>query len=198
MLSSRWLIRLSQAALLLAVGLLVIVGQRYRQLARDFVRVRSRLGVLNAGDAVPALRTVSVSGDSVFIGEARRGRRQILLFLTKECPFCRATMPAWRTIVQATRDSGQGQVSVVAIAVDSAERMPEYLKSYGIAVPVVALPDRRTRKLFRAAAVPQTVVVGDSGIVLFARTGQIINASARDSVLAIVFRRDSVRKTALR
>jgi thiol-disulfide isomerase/thioredoxin len=197
MFSSRWLVRLSQVALFAAVVLLVILGQRYRQLAREFVRVRSHLGVLNVGDAVPALRTATVLGDSLSIGEVGQGR-QILLYLTKECPYCRATMPAWRNIVQATRDSAARRASVVAIAVDSAETIPKYLESYGIHVPVVALRDRRTRKLFRAAAVPQTVVLGDSGVVMYARLGQIPSPAARDSVLRFVFRSDSSRRATLR
>lgn len=190
MLSDRWFVWLSQAALLAALVLLVALGRKHRELGKNLAIVRSQLGVLNAGDAVPILHTLSVAGDSVHVGDAQPGHRQVLFFLTKECPFCRATMPAWRAIADAVRDSG-GIVSVVAMGIDSADQLPAYLKSNGITVPVIALTDRRMRKLFRAAAVPQTVVLGEDGAVLYARTGQIVNSQVRDSVISAAFQRNA-------
>jgi len=175
---------LGHVALVVAVVLLVILASRYSVVSRELARVRAARNVLAPGDAVPVLPVISSAGDSILLGHVGPGERQLLLFLAKECPFCRATLPAWREIGEYARDAANGPISVVAIALDSVEQMPAYLAAAGISAPAVALPGRRARKLFRAGAVPQTVVIGDSGIVLYARTGQIVDAAVRDSVIA--------------
>jgi hypothetical protein len=47
---------------------------------------------------------------------------------------------------------------------------------------VVRFPEPRLARLYRAAVVPQTVVLNSEGRVLYARTGLLDSAAALDSV----------------
>lgn len=177
---------IAQAALLIAVALVAGLGWRQRNLTNDLVEARARQRSLNVGDAVPLLDAVTMAGAPVRVGDTRAGERQVPFFIERECQFCQATVPAWRNLVKALRDSGLESVRVLAMAVDSAQSVSEYLAQSSLEIPTVAFPDRRTRRLFRAGLVPQTVVVGDSGIVLYARAGQILNKATIDSNIAVL------------
>jgi thiol-disulfide isomerase/thioredoxin len=177
----RGLLHLALAAPLVLVVLLV---RQHRDLTRLHRELRIRLVTLSAGDVVPLFRAPAFGGDTLTIGKGSPGAHQVLMVLTKECPFCRATLPVWREIAERVTTSAPVRATVIAVALDSIERMPAYLASYGLRLPVVAFPDRRTRKLFRAGVVPQTVVLSDSGTVLYAHTGLIANRTVEDSVIA--------------
>ena len=185
-LSNRVRSSIAQAALLIAVALVAGLGWRQRSLTKDLVEARARQRSLNVGDAVPLFDAVTVAGESVRVGDTRAGERQLLVFIERQCQFCQATVPAWRNLVKALRDSGLGSVRVLAMAVDSAQSVSEYLAQSKLDIPTIAFPDSRTRKLFRAGVVPQTVIIGDSGIVLYARAGQILSNATLDSIVAVL------------
>jgi thiol-disulfide isomerase/thioredoxin len=177
---------LGNAALVSAVLIIALMARQHRDLSRRYRETRIRAASLTRGDAVPRFRTASVGGDSMTIGESRPGERQFIFLLTKECPYCRATLPVWKEIADRVGHSVSSPVKTIAIALDSLAEMPAYLADHGLRVPIVQFPDRRTRSLFRAGVVPQTLVVSDSGTVLYSHIGLIANAATRDSIVSAI------------
>jgi peroxiredoxin len=62
-------------------------------------------------------------------------------------------------------------VDVVGISLDSADATRRYGEAQGLTFPLVTVPARKLKQLYRARAVPQTLVLDEEGRVLFARTG---------------------------
>ena len=179
---------LTHSALLASLATIALLVQKHRDLSQRYHEQRARSMVLQAGDAVPAFRTRTTAGDSITVGESKSGTRQLLFLLTKECPYCRATLPYWKQIAAAVDTSPKMSVTAIAVALDSLPRMPSYLASFGINVPIVEFPSSRLRRIYRAVAVPQTIILNDSGSILYARTGVITDAQARDSVVLAALR----------
>lgn len=84
----------------LLVSALVIVGlsAELRTATDNYTVLLERLRSPPVGYMLPTFETETVSGDRVTIGEASPGSRQLLLIFDTECPFCRASLPAWRDI----------------------------------------------------------------------------------------------------
>ena len=59
----------------------------------------------------------------------------------------------------------------------------EYAQEQGLRYPVVVFPGAKLRRLYRAVAVPQTVVLDGTGTVRYAKTGTL-DSAALDSVYA--------------
>jgi hypothetical protein len=180
---------LLHVALAASVIIVMMLARQHRELNAEIRRVRARGAVLKPGDAVPAFRALSSGSDSVTIGEGAPGGRQLLFLLTKECPYCRATIPAWRQIADTANRASPVPLSVFALGLDSLDKLPEYLASYGLHARVVGFPDMRMHRIYRAIAVPQTLLLNDSGFVLYSRPGVITDAIVRGSVIAAVLRK---------
>jgi thiol-disulfide isomerase/thioredoxin len=179
---------LTHGALLTSLLVIALLVHQHRELSQQYREQRARSLVLQAGDAVPAFRARTTLGDSITIGESQPGTRQLLFLLTKECPYCRATLPFWKQIAAAVRNSPKMPVTAVAVALDSLPKMTAYLESFGVNVPIVEFPSPRLKRIYRAVAVPQTIILSDSGSILYSRTGVITDARVRDSVIFAALR----------
>lgn len=167
------------AATLLVVGLAI----RHRALANEFRDYRMRVALPQRGNVVPTFRTVTAGGDSVTIGEAPTGERQLLFVLTKRCPYCRRTLPVWKGLAAAVDSAQKARVRVFAIALDSLIETAAYLRMHGLSMPVITFPARKLARLYRAVAVPQTLVLDSDGTLRYAHTGLLEPFPVRDSVL---------------
>lgn len=175
-------------ALLGSAALVLILAQRQRALAKAYTQLRLTSVVAKPGDFVPGFIGRTTAGDSVVVGEGPPSSRQLVLIVSKGCPFCRRTLPSWKLLAaKLGRDSNRG-VRVVAIAVDSTRATADYLRASGIIVPVTEFPSHKARRLFRAVVVPQTLIVDDSGRVSYSRPGVIEGAAATDSVFPAAVR----------
>jgi thiol-disulfide isomerase/thioredoxin len=175
-------------ALLGSAALVLILAQQQRALAKAYAQLRLTSVVVRPGDFVPGFNGRTTAGDSIVVGEGPPSSRQLVFIVSKGCPFCRRTLPSWKLLAATlARDSNPG-VQVVAIAIDSTRATAEYLRTSGITVPVTEFPSHKVRRLFRAVVVPQTLIVDDSGRVLYSRPGVIEGAAATDSVFQAAIR----------
>ena len=178
--------RLSQVvslgALAVALALVGVLGAQNRSLERRYFKLAEQARLPYPGLTVPAFDAATLAGDSVRIGESREGSAQILFFFTSTCPHCKATLPAWNRI--ASEAGRQGEVAIYGIQLDSAQSGLEYAEAHGLGFPLVTLPDPRIRQWYRVRLVPTTVVLDRTGLVIYARGGEITAQETIDSVLA--------------
>lgn len=154
----------------------VELRQRLEQVRRDATQPR-------AGLFAPTFTAVSLDGTQRTIGERGDGGRQLLLFFTTTCAYCRASLPAWRELSAVADSLVSPRVEVIGVVLDSAHRAPAYAAEHALPYPVVPLASPKLRSLYRARSVPLVMVVDHDGRVLFARTGVLEDgAAAVDSV----------------
>jgi methylamine dehydrogenase accessory protein MauD len=93
----------SQIFLWITVGVLgVLVAALARQVGVLHERI-APAGALtlhqkvNVGDAGPSMTLAALDGSKVAIGGVRRGRSQLLFFLSPDCPVCKTLLPIIRS-----------------------------------------------------------------------------------------------------
>ena len=169
-------------ALAVALALVGVLGTQNRSLEQRYATLAEQARLPYPGLAVPAFDAATLAGDSVRIGESREGSAQILFFLTTTCPYCKATLPAWNRI--ASEAGSRGEFAIYGIQLDSAQSGLEYAEAHGLGFPLVTLPDPRIQQWYRVHIVPTTVVLDRTGLVVYARGGEITAQETIDSVLA--------------
>jgi len=178
------------ALVLLAMSALVVVlAHRQQKLTEAYRTLRLRTSLPSAGAAVPTFRALTLDGDSITIGEGPDPlAKQVLFVLTTSCPFCRQTLPTWARIADSVSTLRQGQVVVAAISLDSLDLTQDYVRQHQLRYPVVLFPAKKLRRLYRASAVPQTLVLDHEGRILYARTGLLEPRAVVDSIFAALSR----------
>ncbi len=183
-------VRLTVTALLLtlfvAVGLLVRVAEGKRAAEESWNDLYDRAAHAHAGMYVPVYAARSLDGDSVRVGDAGPGVRQLLYFFTTSCPYCRASIGTWGSVAARAQAQALAGVEVYGVGVDSAHLVAAYAEEHGLNYAVVPLTEARWARLFRVSGVPLTLVVEPSGRVSYARRGEFVGRAPADSVLAVL------------
>lgn len=172
------------AALIAASTLVLLLSSRLRDLSADYREFRLLSTMPHSGGVVPTFQTVTLAGASVTVGEVDDSlARQLLFVFNTTCPYCRGIIPLWQHMADSLE--GLGRVQVLAISLDAADTTRQYIREHRLRYPVLTFPTSKLKRLYRAVAVPQTVVLDWKGTVLYARTGTMDSASL-DSVYAAV------------
>ena len=173
------------AVLLIAASALVLLlSRRLHDLSADYNKLRLLSTLPHAGTVVPTFRAATLSGDSITVGEAPdSAARQVLFVFNTTCPYCRAIIPLWHRMTDSL--GRLERVQVLAISLDPADATERYVAGHALRYPVLTFPQAKLERLYRAAAVPQTVVLDWAGTVLYAKTGTLDPASL-DSVYVAV------------
>ncbi|MFN2400363.1 MAG: peroxiredoxin family protein [Gemmatimonadaceae bacterium] len=182
---TKWLRVIVNSALPIALTLLLFLAWKNHALRNANETLLKRATRAYSGLVVPAFRTVTLEGDSVTIGKSPSGGRQVLFFFTTTCPFCREILPTWRAVAGPLDTLSARHVEVYGVALDSADARA-YAAEHSLNFPIVRLPDWRLIHLYRSKGVPLTVVLSDSGRMLFAQLGQLRSRSTIDSLLAAI------------
>lgn len=175
---------LTVIALAVAVALIAVLGMQNRTLKTGNAQLIERSAAPHAGLTMPAFDAVTSAGDSVTIGSAPEGEKQLLLFFTSTCPICNNTLPAWNEIAQ--KAAALGEVNVFGIQLDT---MQLELGNAGVTAlyfPLLNLPDSRLQQWYRVRGVPVTVLLNHEGRVLYSKLGEISERSMIDTVMAAV------------
>ena len=171
------------ASLIAACLLMVALGRRTDQLRERVVELTRRNRVPRAGLFTPTFTTSTLDGEPVTIGERSDKGRQVLLFFTTTCPYCRASLPIWRELAESTATWSDPKVEVFGIALDSAHRAREYALREQLTFPILTFPSRKLRYLYRATSVPAALVLDHEGRIVYARLGAMTDRLALDSIL---------------
>ncbi|MBI4741773.1 MAG: TlpA family protein disulfide reductase [Betaproteobacteria bacterium] len=120
-----------------------------------------------------ASRWVGVGGDEVRFAKWR-GKTLVVNFWATWCPPCREEMPGFSRLQRKHEANG---VQFVGIALDTAENVQEFSKSFPVDYPLLiggSIGTDLTRKLGNLRlALPYTLVVTTDNEVRFARPGAI-------------------------
>ena len=121
------------------------------------------LGLSDAYGAAEGLVLTGLDGKSVRVDSLLAKGPVVLNFWATWCKPCKVEMPYLEKVQEELGPSG---VHFAAISLDSRrseKRVAEYLEKYGVTLPVYLDPEARLAKLFRVAAIPTTVVLGQDG-----------------------------------
>jgi len=136
------------------------------------------------GMFVPTVRTATVAGDSITLGETRVGRSQVLIYFATTCQYCRETLPAWTRISRALLADSLARFDVVWVSMSPRDSTRPYLAEHGITFPVVHMPHWKINRLTRVNGVPMTVVADHNGRIIHVHPSVFHNAAEEDSVWA--------------
>src|SRR5690606_17278144 len=123
------------------------------------------------GAYVPTVRTLTLEGDTVTLGEAADGGRQVLFVFTTTCPYCRATLPTWNRIAGTLDTLSTPRIAVFGVSVDSSDIAGTFAAEHGLRFPVVRLTRPKDRVLYRTGRVPETRVLDAHGRIVYAGAG---------------------------
>ena len=170
--------------LMVSSGLILVLASRNRELSAEYQTLRELSTLPHSGTVVPTFRTVTLEGNPVTVGElADSTSKQVLFVFDTRCPFCLSTIPVWERMADSLgRLRG---VHISAISLDPADTTARYVAQHELSYPVLTFPQPKLRRLYRATAVPQTVVLDWRGTVLYARIG-VLDSVSRDSVYTTV------------
>lgn len=169
-----------------SAAMLVLLGVRHRTLRESFHEHRRTDMRVQRGQYVPSFKGITAAADeSLTVGQGPVGSRQVLIFLTSTCPYCRQTLPFWKRMAGQLADSitAGSPVRILALTTDSLTVAKEYARINQLPFPLVPLEGMRLVSMYRAFVVPQTIVIDHEGRVLLARHGVIETQQALDSVI---------------
>jgi peroxiredoxin len=174
--------------LIAASALVVVLSNRLRDLSADYQALRLRSTLPHAGIVVPTFRTVTLARGPVTVGEVvDSAARQVLFVFNTTCPYCRGIIPVWHQMTDSVKRLGR-PVQVLAISLDSVDTTRHYVAEHALRYPVLTFPQPKLERLYRAVAVPQTLVLDWRGTVLYARTGALDSASLDSGYAAVIGR----------
>jgi len=167
--------RVARLALLIALAaaavLILALARNKQSLEARYGELVARIQHPYAGMYVPVVRGPSLHGDSIVIGKAGAGERQVLFGLSTTCGYCDASLASWESITaQLAEESG---ARVFGVSRDSLEATRAYVEDHGLSFPIVTLTEPRIRALYRLQAVPQTLILEGEGRVIYARLGAV-------------------------
>lgn len=167
-----------------ALGMVVLLAQRTRDLNRQLTAALQRAGYPYPGMDVPAFTTTTLSGDTVTIGEGPEGSRAVLYLFTTTCPYCRASLQTWQEIADSL--SPAPDVQAFGISLDSTHLAVRYAGDHDLRFPILRFPSDKLRRMYGGKLVPETIVLDENGRVIWSRVGALSDAASRDSVLDAV------------
>ena len=92
--------KLERLALLVAVGLVVILGWQNQLLREGSSRVLQSLSEPSVGSFVPSFTATTLDGHEVEVGSPDAGEAQILYVFLTTCEFCQASVPMVRALAE--------------------------------------------------------------------------------------------------
>ena len=173
------------ATLFAALGLVVLLARQNGALAERATRLERRAFEPYPGMWVPTVTATTLDGAPLVVGERTDGARQLLFVFSTTCPYCEASLPAWREIATAAAAPPEPRTVVTGIVVDSGDA-DAYRRAHGFGFPVARFPSAKARSMYRMRSVPLVLLLDAEGRVLYSRTGVLRDRTATDSVLAAV------------
>ncbi len=168
----------------IAGSLIVIaLSRRVVSLNKAYSELKTLASTPHVGYAVPTLRTSTLTGDSVVVGElADTLARQVVLVFTTTCQFCRATIPVWQSVFDSVSRMPPGRLQIVALSLDSTTQTRAYALEHQLRYPIAFFPDWKSPRFFRARTVPQTLILNAFGVVVYSHIGLLEKGPGLDSL----------------
>ena len=122
------------------------------------------------GAPVPAYKIATLAGDTMTLGT--RGPVTILNVWATWCTSCREEMADLEAL---HRDFATRGVRVVGVSVDGGNgvRVRQFVEHERLTFPVAHDPTQRVQQLYRIVGVPETLVIGSDGRLLWRWVGNL-------------------------
>lgn len=177
-------------ALVAAAALVVVLAVQKRKLDTEVGDLRARymqaLREPMRGMYMPPFSTSTLDGAPATIGQAPAAGRQVLFVYTTTCPYCLKSLPAWKQIESTLDTLSAAKAQVYGVSLDSIEVTRRYAQRHALPYPTVRFPEEKLVSMYRAGAVPVTMVLDEEGRTIYARVGEISTPVVVDSVIAAV------------
>ena len=139
---------------------------------------------LNAGQAAPAFRTVSLAGTPVDFPAAFAGKPLVIRFWADWCKYCEGEMQAIEAVFQ--RHKGRG-LDVLAInAGQDKAAVAAFIAKIGVTYPALLDEESKIAKRYGVVGLPTTYFVDAVGIVRGKIVGEADEATFERQVLALL------------
>lgn len=184
---------LAYAALVIAAALVVVLGKQKRDLISQVETLRQAIREPRPGMFMPTFTTSTLDGRPVTIGSLPAEGRQVLFVYTTTCPYCLATLPAWKRIAATVDTIRRPRAEVYGVSLDSVEVTRQYSERHALPYPTIRFPEDKLVAIYRAGAVPLTLVLDEQGRTIYSRLGELKGEAAIDSVISAVYWRPPPR-----
>jgi cytochrome c-type biogenesis protein len=124
------------------------------------------------GQPVPAYRTISLTGDSVSLDQAR-GRVVLLNVWATWCHPCREEIPILQALHERYASRGLELVGVSVDARGEEETIREFARDFKMTYPLWLDPDERVQSTFLAIGVPATFLIDREGVLRWRHVGPV-------------------------
>ena len=193
---------LPYATLAIACALVLLLGQQKRTLTEEVSRLRTQYRQARfeplPGMFLPEFNTATLEGEPVTIGALPAQGRQVLFVYTTTCRYCLSTLPVWKKLATTLDTLSAVPVQVYGVSNDSVGVTRQYEAKHALPYRTVQFPSDKVRYMYRADAVPLTLVLDEQGRTIYSRLGEITQQATADSVIAAVKWKPTPRPAAAR
>jgi peroxiredoxin len=172
---------LLRAAVVALAATTVVLARQNHALKLESFETYERATTPHTGLLLPAFAARTLAGEATMLGETPRDGRQVLFFFNSKCPYCRASVPAWKQVLAA---GGFPAAAAYGVSLDDEPVARSYARQQALPFPVVSMPGRRFAIAWRIHEVPRILVVDSEGRIVYSRAGVLQGQAAVDSVVA--------------
>ncbi len=138
--------------------------------ARDAPAVESAKLALSAGDTLPGVSLLSLSGERLEL-RAPAGSRPIMLYVfSPSCSVCHEMLPVWKELYE---EATSRSVEVIGISALGPMQTANYVRQFPIPWSVYSLANQAAMEALRLKRVPVTILVGGGGEIAMAVQGRL-------------------------
>ena len=174
----------ARGVFVLALALIWVLAMQLREARARFADLAQRYREPHPGMYVPTVAASDLAAHSVLIGDSTPGARQLVFVFTTECPYCRASLPAWSRLAAAAESMRSPPVRVLGVSLSALDSTRAYATEHHLAFPIVRFPEHKLVYVYRSQTVPVTMVIEAPGRVVYAHVGQLTDTLIEDSLLA--------------
>lgn len=134
---------------------------------------------LEPGDRVPSFEAENLRGGVMRVEYPADGRT-FVVFLSPTCSICKKTLPQWERLAREV----EGRAQVYSVMVGGEYESDQiFLTSHQPSFPLLRMRDPETRRRYKPARVPQTILVGPEGWVEEVIIGALSDSQVDELVL---------------
>jgi thiol-disulfide isomerase/thioredoxin len=126
--------------------------------------------VLAAGNKLPVVPLISLTGDRLELRPPTAGRPILLFIFSPTCSICHATLPTWKELYEAAQAAG---IEVLSLSVLEPLRTAQYVDANQVPWNVYSLAGRDAIATLGVERVPTTLVLDGGGTISLALSGQL-------------------------
>lgn len=155
-----WSIILIILVVVMGVEILLLV-QENKKLRETLSHSRGPVRILAPEEEVPSLVGVNLKGEE-FNLTYPSSQRTVLFFFSADCPACEENLEFWKKLYQ---NHNSGKLRIVGATNSDREKTEEFVKKFQLTFPVMIITDLKLLNKYKVEAVPQTMLIDNSGTV---------------------------------